>query len=1578
MSELTCLDARYYLFGAYFSLEKRGDTEIFPNWHQEAQLKNNRSLKNVRPLAYTPVAMNISTKTPQLLVTDKHGLLTHLRQGPQKNKETNTFQSAKCMAPVHSMMVGEAHHLTFPPLSAIAQLSNNHPNHESLCKALEKVVKAVKIAPSAGGSEEGEAKPLNSIDNNIKFTLAEILPSQLAAKIDKEPDGSIKPEDQAYNEWLSTLDQNTPLKGFLVPTIYCCVIAFSSPEYTDATVELLRFDPEKGGNGEYVSVAEPVKADALSASDNPCAVFHLDPAVFKDGMYTIRVQFLARDFDKGFPSFLSKSNIDYFHVDRELNYQYDLREYIKPSMTTAFGKMAMICGDVISLEESVLYQYPQLEGMRQYLSGELESSTDDVNSVADNPMNAIWGISKSVFKDVLLSGPQVYYDEALEKPKTLVHSISSGFWDQLDKKNLPDAMIASGELVIGALATSEAYDQLMAILKPENPAALAKEVGVNALFQRYVFNSEIFVKRVWDPIVERRYGYMTGNLGAMGLSISDSGLFKGSIAGIGSLGFEAVNTYLSLEKTHKSWEKIEKAKKDLETYQKDLETVAKSYLEHVTVWDEKKHSVSADRLQVLIDKVNRKEDSDTAKDSAEFIQDARGVGFRLVFGFNSREKEITQKQPLLTEIFELLKKEKNLHVEIEGHACQVDTPEKNNVVAQERAQNMETALKAAFREKASINQRSFGEDKPIFVPADDSEIVRENEKLAPNRRVEVRFYIPSLNLHFPPSRTGMRSLELHRQKRVNTEYNIDKEQLSAVLSLLEGVLGVASYIPFVAPAARGALLVAEGGKLVCSTMMMLDKVIMDGLLNEVKSHWTDTFFLEHLARIHLSMLKELTDVKVDLTANTYKNQVDLKKALKDDGSEDDVIKRFKLRALALNGLMLLLVKAKGDSERLEEMDIQGYIDFFILDDSWSVHTVRGRNLADVWESRGQHIKRVSINSRYVGSTNNLSTVLPSKVVTGDFNKMFPTQRKLYDTQDNSRHHSIQGLEQFTQNFSISKPYIRQDDIGFCQLMITDQNESEPWQDYMTWRHERFKEGKSIRLSPFHKVKLQILFRPDSDIKQVFGAKIGYERDEGLFNVNGPTSQVLFYPKRYEDFSIPNERLKQYFKDHQVERITGVEYEPMYWFGDLVVSGLKPLTADFYINAHAIANFANAWKIFQSDSEDFNFDSYVEAGSFRNMRYGFYIETESKCDLIFENSERRYDNLILGVHGENSTTLQHYEGLQATERKLREKSLLIREFVTSPNSGKEVAITLLENKPDDFVYAIEYQGKISFVYHKGSGLDLDGFDWALDKPINIYLILFGKSKSVKKKEYESMELNWTRQPVEVTLSMERHYSGVNIADTEKEVGPKYQSDMYYVGDIYHQARHPETYKKRDNPWIINKPLMDKERMKENEDAISEFYETLIPEYQKWIKGKKVGLDEDEKYHMFAMKFQPNYVALHGRNVKGIRPFGKLLFSGSNEMFASKLKIHDLRQLNTLPNLAYQLKGSGVLLPRSTDITKAVFYDAGFSKSMTSEYADKDAASRWAQKGGKDKHKALKHWMEKTPQTIEVPQPKSIIP
>ena len=47
-------------------------------------------------------------------------------------------------------------------------------------------------------------------------------------------------------------------------------------------------------------------------------------------------------------------------------------------------------------------------------------------------------------------------------------------------------------------------------------------------------------------------------------------------------------------------------------------------------------------------------------------------------------------------------------------------------------------------------------------------------------------------------------------------------------------------------------------------------------------------------------------------------------------------------------------------------------------------------------------------------------------------------------------------------------------------------------------------------------------------------------------------------------------------------------------------------------------------------------------------------------------------------------------------------------------------------------------------------------------------------------------------------------------------------------------------------------------------------------------------------------------------------------------------------------------------------------------MTSDYADKDAASRWSQKGSKEKHKALKHWMEKTPQLIEVPQPKSIIP
>ncbi|MCQ6453527.1 hypothetical protein NPN23_23730, partial [Vibrio parahaemolyticus] len=77
-----------------------------------------------------------------------------------------------------------------------------------------------------------------------------------------------------------------------------------------------------------------------NAKQYPCAMFHFDPADFKEGLYSIRVEFIPSQMKNGVPQFIKDAHIQQFSECLDTVYTYELREQITFSSSTPLGKFA--------------------------------------------------------------------------------------------------------------------------------------------------------------------------------------------------------------------------------------------------------------------------------------------------------------------------------------------------------------------------------------------------------------------------------------------------------------------------------------------------------------------------------------------------------------------------------------------------------------------------------------------------------------------------------------------------------------------------------------------------------------------------------------------------------------------------------------------------------------------------------------------------------------------------------------------------------------------------------------------------------------------------------------------------------------------------------------------------------------------------------------------------------------------------------------------------------------------------------------------------------------------------------------
>ena len=95
-----------YLFGAMFDSKRTRDGLTYDAWNKDKDHRTNTALKNVRPLPFIPVVVNIASNAdndekPMLWGTSYEGRLYSLGVGTSRNQDVNSHDILRQIALLH-------------------------------------------------------------------------------------------------------------------------------------------------------------------------------------------------------------------------------------------------------------------------------------------------------------------------------------------------------------------------------------------------------------------------------------------------------------------------------------------------------------------------------------------------------------------------------------------------------------------------------------------------------------------------------------------------------------------------------------------------------------------------------------------------------------------------------------------------------------------------------------------------------------------------------------------------------------------------------------------------------------------------------------------------------------------------------------------------------------------------------------------------------------------------------------------------------------------------------------------------------------------------------------------------------------------------------------------------------------------------------------------------------------------------------------------------------------------------------------------------------------------------------------
>ncbi|MFN3017549.1 OmpA family protein [Vibrio coralliilyticus] len=1571
---LPTLDKDFYLFGSIFDkeLDKESGKDIFNDWHKGGDLTSIDFLsKKVRPIPLTPAvlgALSASDK-PQIWGTDRFGKLMHLGLGqPIKNSvgqpiegelvETTEDNSGapesdqterillNHSARVENIKSDTEYELSFPPVSWLAQMIGDPEAESGAAEAGDLAANLRDFVQQVDQSQTG-----------VNFKLSKILPSQLAPAYVAEHGEALTEQQETYNQWrdLKLKTPDKPIFGFMVPQMHTCAVMFTDPLYVGAEVTLvkpllnIRSDSVGEASENIVATSIVTRPEQLFSGKKefglPSAFFHLDPTKIDDGFYLIRIKFWKRLWeqiqdkpDAKLPDTVTLANITKTIECREGEnepqdvYTYELYEKLTFKPSPGIGKVACVCGDMITLEETLIQQFPtQLPSYQDYATNgltHLVKSTPGLGSLSLT--GTILKTYDSITSDFVSMDGLKLNGPAGDIAKTIGLSL----WENTEQGLIPD-IVMSGLAVHAAIAARK--------------DALKGVKIANILAKRQLNFSQtaalIFRKKVFDyPYLKRQFTIGRDTSGSKSFQSAVGRLSKSWMSGtLVSRGLPIVATGSAAISTWEGYQGYKDAVTNGEDAYKKLEEMSGHYLNHLT----------------FIKKSNDKESwyskaqdiQESLGEDARIYEDAQGIALHLNFKFNSSDLE-NEVRPLYSgfddiceKLTKLLEANPSYQILIDGHAGLIGTEDNNLKVSKRRAEFVSEKLLANAEDKQAIEPRLitryFGKSALLKGDAsnyEDTTDQSDSADIAADRRVEVRLVVPDYKVVLPPSRSGSMKLEGYHQIWQSFMLEADTLKEELWMSTFDAIAGVALLTP-AAPYAAYYFLAKETGQLMSSAADFYDDLFGQSTFEDLKLRYKTKTDLNTLGDINREVLKIYHALDHVIEKDVESDQ-EVDQHLNSKISQQELLKRFLLRAYALNSLveLLAIISSKQGlftsyDELVEKYRVGQFIENYVMSDDWEAPVNVGNTLAQNW------INRFHTQPSYYGLGSNYYYGLDwSNKVFGAFNSGFPVQTALYlDTVTNS-------LEQFCRDFDLNKQNLKKEDIGFTRLLVQESTDSDAnnglvssWCTYKDW----LEKGGQRKIGPMTRVKVQVILtaKATKSKKSVFTQAIDYRAEVTGFDVVGPSFDVLFTRKGEEGFIDPNDEIAEYFESQGDSEgdlsLLGVEFEPTFWFGANQINGVKPLCAATWLDE--VSAFVKG----QSAFEYLN-----EANEFDSMRYIFRLD---KIDLPLatwnkQGNEIHEKRMHYGVQGKDYLLSE-----TASERKiLNDRDFLIEEFVMSESTSKR------DNTPQALkgdvtsILGIEIDGDLRISEQWTPSDSINKFNWEKEQSFKIYVAMLGDETSHE--EYNTMDLN--ADQCQMTLK---------LADQ----GPVVHNYMYYSGTVainqttryemgrsgYHEAVY-DFELEHDSPLESDLRKFAQQALKHIE-AESDGYEGIL-------KGKK------EK-HLYLMRFDFSYVSPAGKSVQGLRPYGDIVDGEDLKSFI--LSIDSLQQ--TSLNEAYPLSKVSLRLPQA----KQIVSNKPWTDTVAEEQVSNLSAARyWKKLDTEEKRiKWLEKWIKDKSTSLKAPEP-----
>ncbi|MGL6258106.1 OmpA family protein [Vibrio sp. WXL210] len=1288
MSDSNTIESEFYLFGINFEKhDQQGMSDDFSAWPLGGDFTTDTNLKNVRPIPFTPILKINQAKGAEqksvLWGSNEKGQLCQLAY-PKAETEAESLDAPvlfRHSAGLEPFEEHEQHQLLFPPIQLLGQLAHVHHSEHQLVKTLTDMYGKLKVTTDSHGEDE-ETPPET-------FGLAQISVDQLAPAYEAKHGSALTREQVKYNDWLAGVKaSNKVLKGIIAPSIHAISVVFSSDTYVGAEVSLVKPVDTLSSSDQskeqvlaraFVEkpefVGEEYESDLYQAT-LPSVVFNLppvlekdadgeaiDPVVLEDGHLLLRVKFWSLEYlELNKPlteipqSILSgqlklETNLkrDGDRNNQEQNvYSYELYEKLTFKTLSGGSKLAVVCGDLISLEECLIYQFPDNMPSYQDYRAASDASAKVAKSNGLNTLTLASAVQKFATQELegfAKGGGNPFMANGSRKPTSaIMFSVAKGIWGHIDKDTLPPSTRAAGGFLFGLMASKDAYDALQSSLKTvKRSRIVAENVKTGGDFIRRYLAKNVVDTRYAGALAQR-----------ISKTVADSG-FKGSTARLAQSWMSGsamkrvnnalplLNTGISVYQFGKLYKQGVEISDNLETAKSTFENLCGRYVETISL----RHAYQ-DWAQTLLDSSSMVVD-DKGNQVAHVVAGKQGIAIHVYFQFNSWEhandsdKLRSDIKQTCTNIAQLLIQNPSYQLLIEGHAAQRGNHEANDFVAEKRALAI---LEAIIDHDQELEERivvtSHGKRRPLTSDDVAAKLLKydEHDEYSINRRVELRLVVPNYSVSLPPSRSGMIQLEQSRQYMMTFKVGLDENQRKRMQAIFDGLMGVASITPL-APAAATYLMMKAGAELANNVVDAFDDLYFEGAYGSFKSRVKNVDTLKRHAELQKQIISAYREIDEKIEQQALTSEDDVVKHLTDEKNAKELQKRFLLRALALNALVELLARlslmSPGDSRirsMIQSYRVEDFIETYITNDNWEIPRFTHNTLAQNWINRATYASGVDSVAQATGSTflghiagpavgkfrkffsqtpmeqplslgGNLehhwdqalrafSYLSGYAAVQGNFNKGFPIQTKLY-TDDTEN-----GLLEFARTFDNNVPSVNADDIGFSRLLVQQTlNDETSWVPLENW----LRPGSTHRITPFTRVKIQVVLtkKASTSSKPIFKATLDYRLERIAFDVRGPAYELLLSPMELADMTQCegdyNQPLEQYYSDQfrdepELGALTAVEFEPTYWFGLYEIPGLKPLYPDTLLK---------------------NFERWSQSDDIKSMPY-FFTLNQHRLDL----------------------------------------------------------------------------------------------------------------------------------------------------------------------------------------------------------------------------------------------------------------------------------------------------------------------------------------------------------------------------